>query len=452
MDNRPLVLVAADEPQITKLVAMTLTEEGFRVVTARDGEEAIDKAASMRPDAVVLDLVTPGMSGIEVMDHLREWHPFPVILLSGRTSKADVATGLDAGADDYIPKPLHPRELAARVRAVLRRVSRVSPARSVVQIGDYEVDLTKRVVTRNGEFVPFSRTEWLLLQHLATNVGRVMTHAELLTEVWGPEYRDDLTYLRLWIGRLRRKLGVEPGHEGPIRTFQGLGYALDTEGVLERQPVQVLDGQGRTAPGLTSPRRAVRPHRSLSPPFPATPAPGYSPRRARDLRLTSLSLSSASAGDARARVGPNPGPDPSARSPALAKPGPSPKAPTWADCCPIGDLPPSFRVFPSRGIRVHLRSAHPSCPARRSPGPALRRRALGRDPRPWRSSSISSGSSPSSQSCCSSAPPSAPATGCSASPGPSFAAPSSSARRRSWSTSTRPGSRRRSGSSRSPCR
>jgi two-component system KDP operon response regulator KdpE len=94
-------------------------------------------------------------------------------------------------------------------------------------------------VTHSGEFVPFSRTEWLLLQHLATNVGRVMTHAELLTEVWGPEYRDDLTYLRLWIGRLRRKLGVEPGHEGPIRTFQGLGYALDTEGVLERQPAQV---------------------------------------------------------------------------------------------------------------------------------------------------------------------------------------------------------------------
>jgi two-component system KDP operon response regulator KdpE len=234
MDNRPLVLVADDEPQITKLVAMTLTEEGFRVVTARDGEEAIDKVASLRPDVVLLDILMPGMSGIDVMNHLREWHPVPVILLTARTSKADVATGLDAGADDYIPKPIHPRELAARVRAVLRRATRVAPARSVVEIGDYQVDLTRRVVTHNGEFVPFSRTEWLLLQHLATNVGRVMTHAELLTEVWGPEYRDDLTYLRLWIGRLRRKLGVEPGHEGPIRTFQGLGYALDTEGVLER--------------------------------------------------------------------------------------------------------------------------------------------------------------------------------------------------------------------------
>ncbi len=234
MDNRPLVLVADDEPQITKLVAMTLTEEGFRVVTARDGEEAIDRVTALRPDVVLLDIIMPGMSGIEVMNHLREYHPVPIILLTARTSKADVATGLDAGADDYISKPLHPRELAARVRAVLRRSARVAPARSIVDIGEFQVDLTRRVVSRNGEFVPFSRTEWLLLQHLATNVGRVMTHGELLTEVWGPEYRDDLTYLRLWIGRLRRKLGVEPGHEGPIRTFQGLGYALDTNGALER--------------------------------------------------------------------------------------------------------------------------------------------------------------------------------------------------------------------------
>ena len=236
MDNRPLVLVADDEPQITKLVAMTLSEEGFRVITARHGEEALDKVAAQRPDVVLLDIVMPGMSGIEVMQQLREWHPVPIILLSARGSRADVATGLDAGADDYISKPLHPRELAARVRAVLRRTARVSSIQSIVEIGPFRVDLAKRIVTRNGEFVPFSRTEWLLLQHLASNVGRVMTHGELLTEVWGPEYRDDLTYLRLWIGRLRRKLGVEPGREGPIRTFQGLGYALDVEGVFEHQP------------------------------------------------------------------------------------------------------------------------------------------------------------------------------------------------------------------------
>jgi two-component system KDP operon response regulator KdpE len=213
---------------------MTLTEEGFRVVTAKNGEEALDRVASLRPDVVLLDIVMPDLDGIEVMHQLREWHPVPVILLTARSSKADVATGLDLGADDYIAKPLHPRELAARVRAVLRRALRVPASNALVQIGEFQVDLTRRIVTRNGEFVPFSRTEWLLLQHLATNIGRVMTHGELLTEVWGPEYRDDLTYLRLWIGRLRRKLGVEPGKEGPIKTFQGLGYALDTDGTLER--------------------------------------------------------------------------------------------------------------------------------------------------------------------------------------------------------------------------
>jgi two-component system KDP operon response regulator KdpE len=159
-----------------------------------------------------------------------------VILLTARPSKADVAHGLDHGADDYVAKPLHPKELAARVRAVLRRASRVQTGKSLVQVGEYQVDLNRRIVTRNGEFVPFSRTEWLLLAHLAANVGRVMTHGELLSEVWGPEYRNDLTYLRLWIGRLRRKLGVEPGHEGPIKTFQGLGYALDVEGALDRPP------------------------------------------------------------------------------------------------------------------------------------------------------------------------------------------------------------------------
>jgi two-component system KDP operon response regulator KdpE len=250
MDNRPLVLVADDEPQITKLVALTLTEEGFRVVTARDGEEALDRVATLRPDVVLLDIVMPGMDGIEVLHQLREWHPVPVILLTARSSKADVATGLDLGADDYIAKPLHPRELAARVRAVLRRASRMQTGSSVIRVGEFQVDLTRRIVTRNGEFVPFSRTEWLLLAHLASNVGRVMTHGELLTEVWGPEYRDDLTYLRLWIGRLRRKLGVEPGHEGPIRTFQGLGYALDVDGALDRsqgrppRPEAVAVGSG----------------------------------------------------------------------------------------------------------------------------------------------------------------------------------------------------------------
>ena len=228
MSTQPLVLVADDEPRITKLVAIALSEEGFRVVTANGGEQALQKAEEVRPDIVLLDIVMPDLDGIEVMRQLREWRPVPVILLTAKGSTADKAQGLDLGADDYVAKPFHPDELAARVRAVLRRVAG-SPGAGVVKLGDIEIDLERRLVTRNGELVSLSRTEWLLLQHLAANAGRVVLHTELLTKVWGPEYRDDLQYLRVWVSRVRRKLGSEPGDPGRIKTFQGIGYLLDVE-------------------------------------------------------------------------------------------------------------------------------------------------------------------------------------------------------------------------------
>jgi len=132
----------------------------------------------------------------------------------------------------YIAKPFHPDELAARVRAVLRRASGVSPGQGIVAFGDIEIDLERRILTKGGELVSLSRTEWLLLQHLAAHAGKVVLHTELLTKVWGPEYRDDLQYLRVWISRVRRKLGAAPGEAGPIKTFQGIGYVLDVEGNL----------------------------------------------------------------------------------------------------------------------------------------------------------------------------------------------------------------------------
>ena len=199
MNSQPLVLVADDEPRITKLVALTLHDEGFRVVTAGGGEEALKKAEEIRPDIVLLDIVMPDLDGIEVMRQLREWRPVPVILLTAKGSTSDKAKGLDLGADDYIAKPFHPDELAARVRAVLRRASGVSPGAGIVAFGDIEIDLERRLLTKGGELVSLSRTEWLLLQHLAAHAGKVVLHTELLTKVWGPEYRDDLQYLRVWI-------------------------------------------------------------------------------------------------------------------------------------------------------------------------------------------------------------------------------------------------------------
>src|SRR5687767_15704644 len=172
----------------------------------------------------------PDLDGIEVMRQLRERRPVPVILLTAKGSTSDKAKGLDLGADDYIAKPFHPDELAARVRAVIRRSGGAEPGAGVIKFDDVEIDLERRMVTRNGELVQLSRTEWLLLQHLAANAGKVVLHTELLTKVWGPEYRDDLQYLRVWVSRVRRKLGAAPGEPGRIRTFQGIGYLLDVDG------------------------------------------------------------------------------------------------------------------------------------------------------------------------------------------------------------------------------
>ncbi|NJD29028.1 MAG: response regulator transcription factor [Chloroflexi bacterium] len=235
VSTQPLVLVADDEPRITKLVAIALSEEGFRVVTANGGEQALQKAEEVRPDIVLLDIVMPDLDGIEVMRQLRERRPVPVILLTAKGSTADKAKGLDLGADDYIAKPFHPDELAARVRAVIRRSGGAEPGAGVIRFDDVEIDLERRMVTRGGELVQLSRTEWLLLQHLAANAGKVVLHTELLTKVWGPEYRDDLQYLRVWVSRVRRKLGAAPGEPGRIRTFQGIGYLLDVDGATTNQ-------------------------------------------------------------------------------------------------------------------------------------------------------------------------------------------------------------------------
>jgi len=227
MATQPLVLVVDDEPRITKIVSIALGEEGFHVVSAGSGEEAIRIAEELRPDIVLLDVMMPDLDGIEVMRRLRERTSVPIVLLTAKGSTSDKANGLDLGADDYMAKPFHPDELAARVRSVLRRSTSSTPSTGLVTFDDVTIDLERRMVTRAGVLVSLSRTEWLLLQHLAANVDRVVLHTELLTKVWGAEYRDDLQYLRVWVSRVRRKLGTPAGLPGRIRTFQGIGYMLD---------------------------------------------------------------------------------------------------------------------------------------------------------------------------------------------------------------------------------
>jgi two-component system, OmpR family, KDP operon response regulator KdpE len=248
LENRPLVLVADDQPEITKLVTMALENEGFRVIVAGDGPSALEQLSDTNPDVLVLDVMMPAMSGIDVLREVRANHPVPVILLSARGSTANVSEGLDLGADDYVVKPFNTGELAARIRAVMRR-SRRGMAAGKRHVGAAEVDLDSRRVRIDGRPVRMSRNEWLLLELFLTNESRILLHHEILTHVWGPEYRDEIAYLRLWVGQLRRKLGIAPWDEGAIRTIQGLGYAYDPKGALpkmqSRRPRQGVSAESR---------------------------------------------------------------------------------------------------------------------------------------------------------------------------------------------------------------
>jgi two-component system KDP operon response regulator KdpE len=229
MSTQPLVLAVDDEPGILRLLKLELTAQGLRVLTAASGEEALSVAEEQRPDVVLLDIVMPDMTGLEVMRRLRERSNVPVIMITAKDTDADKVQGLGQGADDYIVKPFSPEEVGARISAVLRRTLGDQDAPRVVQVGDVEIDLDRRLVRRDGDVVDLTRTEWLLLQHLAANAGRVMLNTELLSKVWGPEYRDDLQYLRVWVSRLRHKLESDPSSPEIIKTKQGIGYLLDAE-------------------------------------------------------------------------------------------------------------------------------------------------------------------------------------------------------------------------------
>lgn len=230
MTAEPLLLVVDDEAGILRLMKLELSAQGFRVITASDGESAIAMAEEHRPDVILLDIMMPGASGLEVMRRLRERSNVPVLLVTARDKDTDKVRGLELGADDYIVKPFNPDELGARVRAVMRRVLSQDVER-VVKAGDVEIDLTRRLVRKAGEPVALTRTEWLLLQHLAANTGKVMLNTELLTKVWGPEYRNDLQYLRVWVSRLRAKLEDTPSNPRIIKTLQGIGYLFEAEPV-----------------------------------------------------------------------------------------------------------------------------------------------------------------------------------------------------------------------------
>jgi two-component system KDP operon response regulator KdpE len=224
--RKHLILVVDDEPAIVRLIRAELQSEGYTVITAGRGEEALARLEDDNPDLVILDLMLPGIDGFETLRRIRQQSRLPVIMLTARAGDADKLRGLHSGADDYITKPFNPEELTARVEAVLRRTEGSVPSgqHSVLRYPNLEIDLERRRVKVNGDEVRLSRTEWALLQQLASNAGRVMLHGELLSRVWGPEFRDEVRYLRMWISRLRAKLSVHGEDSDLIATYPGIGY------------------------------------------------------------------------------------------------------------------------------------------------------------------------------------------------------------------------------------
>jgi two-component system, OmpR family, KDP operon response regulator KdpE len=223
------ILVVDDEPQIVRALRVALSAQGYEALTATDGEAALDLAAAKPPDAVILDLGLPGLSGLEVCRSLREWTAVPILVLSARADERQKVAALDLGADDYITKPFGMDELLARVRAALRRSGKVPPTEAVLEAGELSIDFARRLVTVSGREVHLTPTEYSLLKIMATNPDRVLTHGTLLRSVWGSEYGEEAHYLRVFVRQLRQKIEPDPSRPRHILTEPGIGYRFRLE-------------------------------------------------------------------------------------------------------------------------------------------------------------------------------------------------------------------------------
>lgn len=223
------VLVVDDEVRILNFLVSKLKASGYEVLTAANGRAGLEQVKAQEPDLIVLDLLMPKMDGLEMLKQLRSFSVVPVIILTARGADADRIQGLQLGADDYMPKPFNPDELVARIEAIRRRLgpSERREVPEVVSLGNITVDFKNRNVVVGGESKYLTRIEWLLLSQLINNTGRLMLYEELLANVWGPEYHDDVQILRTWISRLRNKLESVPGSPHIIRTVPKTGYIID---------------------------------------------------------------------------------------------------------------------------------------------------------------------------------------------------------------------------------
>jgi two-component system KDP operon response regulator KdpE len=220
--NKPVVLVVDDEPQILRVMRASLPIRGYEVLTASTGEEALNQLSKQVPDLLILDLVMPEMSGLEVCRRVREFSSVPIIVLSAKGSESDKVAALDLGADDYVTKPFGMDELLARVRAVLRRLSSTNDR--VLTVGDVTIDIDERRVVVSGKEIRLTPKEFDVLKYLVNNAGKVVTHRALLQTVWGWQSTDQTEYLRVFINQLRRKIEIDASHPRYLVTEPWVGY------------------------------------------------------------------------------------------------------------------------------------------------------------------------------------------------------------------------------------
>jgi DNA-binding response OmpR family regulator len=220
------VLVIDDDPSIVRLLKSILESEGYQVFTAQDGQLGLDIFDREGPNLVILDITVPGMDGYAVCTRIREFSQVAIIMVTARGNEDDRIKGFECGADDYVSKPFSVRELVVRIRSVLRRsqFSDINVTQPVFRSGDLEIDFGKRSVTVAGNIITLTPTEYGLLRELTLNGGKALTHSYLLQKIWGPEYRDETEYLHVFIGRLRRKLHLDPRDQTYVMTLPGVGY------------------------------------------------------------------------------------------------------------------------------------------------------------------------------------------------------------------------------------
>ncbi|MDE2488053.1 MAG: response regulator [Alphaproteobacteria bacterium] len=223
-DYKPRILVIDDEPQIHRFLGPALDAAGYEPVRAETAAAGLKELARKAPDAVVLDLGLPDLDGKDALTRARAFYQGPILVLSARDKETEKIDALDMGADDYVEKPFGVGELLARLRVALRHRLRDEGAEPVAEAGDLRIDLIKRLVTRHGEPIRLSRREYDLLAQLVRGAGKVMTHRQLLTAVWGPAHEHHVEYLRVFVGQLRQKIEADPSQPALIRTEPGVGY------------------------------------------------------------------------------------------------------------------------------------------------------------------------------------------------------------------------------------